>query len=80
MCHPLPPITLTPFRHRLATTVEDFIDRHGHAPSVRELSVAMNRAPSTVHHHLMALESLGVIRRRRGRARTIVVNSQLLAH
>jgi DNA-binding MarR family transcriptional regulator len=53
----------------------DFIVEHGHVPSVREIAAAIGRSPSTVHRHLRELERDGLIRRRPGLARSLVLVS-----
>jgi len=44
-------------------TLQDFSDKEGRMPSVRELASILNLSCSTTHQHLSALEKKGIIRR-----------------
>jgi repressor LexA len=50
-----------------------YLDRHGYAPSLRDISTSCYLGRSTVIHHLDQLEAQGRISREPGRARSIVV-------
>ena len=54
--------------------IKSYSDEHGYPPSVREIGAAVGlAAPSTVHMHLKALESQGLIKRDSKKPRTIEV-------
>ena len=54
--------------------IKSYSDEHGYPPSVREIGAAVGLAsPSTVHMHLKALESQGLIKRDSKKPRTIEV-------
>ena len=54
--------------------IKSYSDEHGYPPSVREIGAAVGLAsPSTVHMHLKALESQGLIKRDSKTPRTIEV-------
>jgi DNA-binding MarR family transcriptional regulator len=50
-----------------------FVDLNGYVPSYAELGGAVGCAPSTVGRHLDKLQTAGLIQRRDGRARAIVI-------
>ena len=60
-------------RDRVMTAVRDFIATHGYPPTMREIGAVTGMVPSTVSHHLQALELTGRIKRRGGIARGITV-------
>jgi repressor LexA len=65
---------LTPIQRKVFQAVEDFVQCRGHSPSLREISSAAGLAsPSSVSHHLRALEGKGYLSRGRGQPRTAVV-------
>lgn len=46
--------------------IADWVQRHGYSPTVREIGAAVGlRSPSSVTHHLKALERHGLVRRAR---------------
>lgn len=59
--------------HRLIAAL---LARHGHAPSIRDLAAAADCSVSTVHRHLGILERQGVLRRRGGLARSLLLVPQ----
>ncbi|MGX6603395.1 transcriptional repressor LexA [Micromonosporaceae bacterium Da 78-11] len=61
---------LTERQRRIVGFLEDWVNRHGYPPSVREIGDAVGLAsPSTVRYHLKRLEALGVLRRTEDRRR-----------
>jgi repressor LexA len=57
------------------TVIKTFIDAHGYAPSVRDISKGMGDiSPNAVHRHLIALQSKGAISRQPRAARSITIN------
>ena len=55
----------------------EFIDRHGFAPTIREIASAVGlSSPATVEEHLQALERKGVITRIKGKKRAISISSE----
>jgi len=67
---------LTPAQRKVFQAVEDFVQCRGHSPSYREIGSAAGLAsPSSVSHHLRALERKGYLSRGRGQPRTAVVRS-----
>ena len=66
------PHPLTPAQHRLYDQLAAAIRTHGIAPSVRELQALLGvHSPTSVIHHLDALEAKGWIARKAGKARAI---------
>jgi repressor LexA len=64
-------------RQRVLENIRDFIERHGYAPSVREIRDALHiSSTSVVQYHLDALEVAGEIRRSRDHSRTIRLAGQ----
>lgn len=64
--------TLTDCQRRVLDAIEQYVDAHGYAPSLREIGHRSGlRSPSSVQHHVRALEEHGCIRRRHGCPRTI---------
>lgn len=69
------PLNLTPRQSQVLNFVQDFSNRYGFAPSIREIGDAVGLSSSaTVHSHLKRLEVLGVLRRQKGRTRSVVSN------
>lgn len=57
--------------------LRDYTATHGFAPSVREIGTEVGLAsPSTVKHHLDALEEAGLVYRRAGSPRALVLDDQ----
>lgn len=51
---------------RIIEVITGWVDRHGYAPTVREIGAAVGlKSPSSVTHHLKALERHGLLRRAR---------------
>lgn len=69
---------LTKRQKQILDYLEEFIEKHGYAPSLIEISRHFNlNSISTIHKHLLHLEEKGLIRRHWNRARAIeVVPSQ----
>lgn len=63
---------LTPRQQQILRVVDESISSTGYPPSVREIGQLVGLAsPSTVKHHLDALQKLGVLERQPGRPRAI---------
>jgi repressor LexA len=63
-------MSLTPRQKEILEFIARFLERRGYAPSLKEIGLEFGlSSPATVHKHLLALESRGRIRRRRGRRR-----------
>jgi repressor LexA len=55
---------LTAQQQRVLDAIREWVDRHGYPPSIRQIAAATGLAsPSSVAHHLAALERLGLLRR-----------------
>ena len=63
--------SLTKSELELISELTEFRSRHGVAPSLKELSAALNRPRSTVADQINALISQGVLRRDESRRRTL---------
>lgn len=51
-------------QRQVLTVIREWVDRHGYPPTVREIGVAVGLdSPSSVAHHLKALELRGLLRR-----------------
>jgi repressor LexA len=67
---------LTPVKRKVLHVVEDFAQRRGHSPSLREIGEAVGLAsPSSVSHQLSTLQRKGYLSRGAGQPRTAVVRS-----
>ena len=65
---------LTPVQCKVLTVVEDFAQRRGYPPTLREIGEATGLAsPSSVSHHLLTLQRKGYLSRGAGQPRTAVV-------
>jgi repressor LexA len=54
--------------------IKQYIQAHGSAPTLRQIANAIDVSSlATVHEHLQALEEKGLIRRNKGKSRSIVV-------
>lgn len=63
---------LTPRQRQILDVVREAVARQGYPPSLREIGRAVDlTSPSTVKHHLDALEEAGYIQRDAGRPRAI---------
>ncbi|WRS29437.1 transcriptional repressor LexA [Actinomycetaceae bacterium MB13-C1-2] len=63
---------ITPRQSQILDVVQDNIEKYGYPPSVREIGERVGLAsPSTVKHHLDALEKLGLLERVAGRPRAL---------
>lgn len=71
---------LSPRRLEILAAVADAAETRGYPPSVREIATAVGLAsPSTVKHHLDALEKLGLLQRASGLPRALEVSPAGLA-
>jgi repressor LexA len=59
-------------RREIRRFVQEFSQREGHPPSLREIAGAVELAVSTVFYHLSVMQQEGSLRRGRGQPRTIV--------
>jgi len=67
---------LTPVQRKILHVVEDFAQRRGYSPSLREIGEAVGLASlSSVSHQLTALQRKGYLSRGAGQPRTAVVRS-----
>jgi hypothetical protein len=65
---------LTPVQRRILQEIADALQKHGFAPSIRDIGAATGpSSPSAVRYQLGELERKGYIRRDAGRARAIEV-------
>lgn len=60
-------------QERIWRYVARFVDRHGYAPSIREIMHVEHTSTSVVKYNLDRLAELGVLRRAPGLARSIVL-------
>jgi repressor LexA len=61
-------------QHKILEVIRDFGQRHGYAPTLREIAEAVGLASaSTVSYQLSILQSKGYLRRGAGRPRTVEV-------
>lgn len=67
--------TLSKRRRQILEVVASHVDAHGYPPSVREIAAAVGLAsPSTVKHHLDALEAQGYLQRASSLSRALEVS------
>lgn len=65
----------TSMRSKILEYIQDHTAAHGFPPTVREIMNAVGlKTPSTVQFHLNAMQDAGLITRKDGAARSIVVN------
>lgn len=70
--------TLPPRQRRILVTIRDWVQRHGFAPSTRQIGDAVGlRSSSSVSRHLASLEEKGFLRRGSTVARAIDVRAFL---
>ncbi len=61
-------------RRKIYDFLIEFITKNGYSPSIREICSGTNiKSTSTVHHHLLVLEKMGLIRTKMNKSRTISV-------
>ncbi|MFG3701533.1 transcriptional repressor LexA [Micromonospora sp. NPDC047620] len=66
------PRWLTPRQRQILTMIREWVAQHGYPPTVREIGVAVGLgSPSSVTHHLKALERHRLIRRTPGGPRAV---------
>jgi repressor LexA len=62
------PVVLYKRQRQVLDFIVQYIQKHGHSPTLREIADALGlSAVSTVHEHITALEEKGVIKRNRGK-------------
>jgi len=63
-------------QRRILEFLREFIEREGFAPTIREIAEGVgNNSPATIEEHLQALERKGVIKRTKGKKRSISIKS-----
>ncbi|WP_232433867.1 ArsR family transcriptional regulator [Salinispora arenicola] len=63
---------LTPRQQRVLDAITAWVERHGYAPSVRQIAEQVGlRSPSSVCHHLRTLERMGLVEREAGKPRAV---------
>ncbi|MBC6446184.1 transcriptional repressor LexA [Actinokineospora xionganensis] len=73
--------TLPPRQQRILATIQEWVVRHGYAPSTREIGDAVGlRSSSSVSKHLASLEERGFLRRGATMARPMDVRLFLREH
>ena len=71
---PEPPHVLTPRQRKVLHAIEQFGQRRGYPPTLREIGEAVGLASSSsVAHHLSCLQDMGYLSRDEGRPRTAVL-------
>lgn len=65
--------TLTPSQERLLTTIQEYIDREGLSPTLRELAEHLEQGVASVYKLVQRLERNGFIGRTAGKSRSLVV-------
>ncbi|WP_435831570.1 transcriptional repressor LexA [Catellatospora methionotrophica] len=66
------PGPLTMRQQQILRVIREWVDRHGYPPTVREIAAKIGvSSPSTVAHHLTAMQQRGVIRRDAERPRAV---------
>jgi repressor LexA len=61
---PPDPPGLSPRQQHILAVIREWVERHGYPPTVREIGAAVGLgSPSSVAHHLNALERRGLLRR-----------------
>lgn len=68
---------ITPRQADVLDTIGEFIDAFGYGPSYRDIALQMHLSEERVRQHIDRLESLGLIAREVGTARSIRVIQQL---
>ncbi|MEV0453801.1 transcriptional repressor LexA [Catellatospora methionotrophica] len=59
-------------QQQILRVIREWVDRHGYPPTVREIAAKIGvSSPSTVAHHLTAMQQRGVIRRDAERPRAV---------
>ena len=59
---------------KLLNTINDFIEKHGYAPTIRELCSILNvSSPATINDKLKRLRKNGIITYEDGKSRTIKI-------
>jgi len=72
----MPPILYTR-QKQIIDFIRQYIQQHGHSPTLKEIAVAMNvKSLATIHEHLSALTRKGLIKRRDGATRGIEIVEQ----
>lgn len=62
---------LTERQKEIRAAIEAFLTDHGYPPSIRELAAQFSMASSSMLGHIRALERKEVIRRKRGKSRSV---------
>ena len=68
---------LTPRQLQILTFIRDFRRKHGYSPTLQELADALDVTKVTVFEHLSVLESKGLLRRSKHKARSLELSARL---
>lgn len=69
---------LTPRQQEVLATIMELTERRGYPPTIREIGAVVGMAsPSSVHHHVRALEQAGLLSRSRGRPRVRTIEGRI---
>lgn len=72
---------LTPRQREVLATITELTERRGYPPTIREIGAAVGMAsPSSVHHHVRALEQAGLLSRSQGRPRVRIIEGASKHH
>lgn len=75
------PITLYKRQRQILDFVTQYIQRNGYAPTLQEIADALGVSSlATVHEHLETLQKKGVIKRRSGAVRSLVITDEDMAN
>lgn len=71
------PVILYPRQRQILNFIKQYIRKFGYAPTLHEIAAEVRLSSlSTVHEHLETLEKKGVIRRPKGRPRSIEITDE----
>lgn len=74
------PVTLYKRQRQILDFVAQYISRNGYSPTLQDIADALGlRSLATVHEHLEAMESKGVIKRRDGSVRGMEITDKYMA-
>lgn len=69
-------IQLTMYQWRILTFVQGYFAKHSMSPSIEEIAVGVgSNSTSVVNYNLGKLEGVGLLKRRRGTGRSIVLQN-----
>lgn len=71
------PVILYPRQRQILNFIKQYIRKFGYAPTLNEIAAEVRLSSlSTIHEHLVTLEKKGVIRRPKGRPRSIEITDE----